>query len=391
MTPSRFLNAEQARSTFDPALVDRLAVALTETDPVGDAIVDACRTMPGGSGMRAINTWLEGGERLPTQLAELLEPITDVPEWVDWERIQRASTTYWRAGLWTGLALNCASLAAGYRSGASVKPLVLTGRLTKMAYRRQQETARWFLAATSPGALRREREGFRETVRVRIIHAHVRRRILESGKWRTEEWGLPINQADTAYGIAGEFSTVPVGALRDLGIHYSQAERDDIQHMWRYISHLLGVPDDLQAPDEQRALTICQINHLTDTPADDDSRALVKALVESGGTPPELLLPRIMASTFGGLVQPTLYGLIRHWAGDAIADELAIPDTLFKHVTIILKPAVKAGELIRRAGLRDEHTLAAKTLARAREVLDAGDAPAGIVTPEEHSAVALAA
>jgi ER-bound oxygenase mpaB/B'/Rubber oxygenase, catalytic domain len=382
MTPTRFLHADEAHQRFDPELVARLARGLDETDAHGDAIVATCAAQPGGNGMRMIDAWLDGTAPLPPQLASLLEPLAEVPDWVDFDRLERASIAYWRAGFWTGLTLNCASLAAGYRSGAGVKPLTFTGRLVRMAYRRQQETGRWLIAATSPGGLRRDAPGFRETIRVRIIHASVRRRILASETWQADAWGAPINLTDTAYGITGEFSTVPIAALRDAGLHYSSSEREDIQHLWRYVGHLLGLPDDLLAADEARALEMVAIKDFTDTPADEDSRALVRALIEQG-TPPELLVPGPLAGIAGRMIPPTLYGMTRRWAGDDIADELGIPDTPLKHLVPVLRPAVRAIELLRRAGLRDPEKMAANAIARVQAVLDAGHAPAGTMPAHE--------
>jgi hypothetical protein len=384
MAPTRFRNGDKAAIRFDPTLVRRLADGLDETDPLGDAVVAACRDLPRG-GVHALNTWLEADSRTPSALHELLEPLAEVPDWVDWRRIDRACVAYWRGGLWTSLALNCAALAAGYRSGAGVKPLTFTGRLVRMAYRRQQETARWILAVTTPGGLRRDAPGFKETIRVRIVHATVRRRILASGRWHAENWGAPINLTDIAYGIAGEFSTIPVAAVRDAGLHYSQAERDDIQHLWRYIGHLLGVPDDLLAVNEEQAHTIIAVKDLTDTPADADSRALVRALIENG-TPPELLVPSPFVRLVGKAIPPVLHGLTRHWAGDEVANELEIPDTALKYLVPLLRPAVRATDLVRRLGLRDGARIATRTRARAQTLLDAGHAPAGVVAAAEAGA-----
>ena len=383
MVPARFLHADEANRRFHPSLVARFARGLSETDARGDAIVEACAALPGGGGMRAVEAWLAGDREIVQRpLADLLAPIEEVPSWVDFDRIDRGCVAMWRGGPWTGLALNCASLAAGYRSAAAVKPLVFTGRLVHMAYRRTQETARWMLAATSPGGLRRGAQGFKETVRVRIVHASVRRRILASGQWRPDEWGAPINVTDTAYGIAGEFSTVPVSAMRDAGLHYSQEERDDIQQLWRYVGHLLGVPDPLLAVTEAEALQICALKDLTDTPADDDSRALVRALIEHG-TPPDLLMPGPLATVLGPAIAPVLYGFTRHWAGDRVADELGLPDTPLKYLVPLARPAVRAAEQIRRLGLRDDARIAERTLRTFHGVLEAGRAPAGIVSTEQ--------
>jgi hypothetical protein len=174
--------------------------------------------------------------------------------------------------------------------------------------------------------------------------------------------------------------------MRDAGLHYSRTERDDIQHLWRYVGHLLGLPDgDLLAVDEEQARTMMAVKDLTDTPADADSRALVHALIEHGA-PPDLLVPAPLVRLAGMAIPPILYGVTRHWAGAEVADELEIPDTPLKYLIPLLRPAVRATDLLRRLGLRDDARIAARTLARAHALLEVGHAPAGVVAAAEAGA-----
>jgi hypothetical protein len=234
--------------------------------------------------------------------------------------------------------------------------------------------------------MRRYAPGFAETVRVRIMHAAVRRRLLASAEWNRDAWGLPINNTDVAYGIAGEFSTIPVRAMRDVGMHFRRDEREDVQHMWRYIGHVLGVPEHLLPATEARAKEMIEIKHLTDTPADDDSRALVRALIENGA-PPELLLPPALVRFGSHAVPAVLYGFTRRWAGDEIADQLGIPDTPLKHLGAAIRPVIRISEYARRLGLRDGEQLAARTRANVLQILEAGHAPKTIAVAREATSV----
>lgn len=377
MTTTRFLNRDLARHRFDPRLVGRLEQGLEESDSLADAVVASFATVPEHS-FRAVNAWLDGEPGVPESLAAMLEPIAALPDWLDWHAVERGSTALWRNGiLWIGLSFNCAALAAGYQSGAGVKPLTFTGELSYRSRRRMQETGRWFLAATSPGALRRNGAGFRETVRVRFMHAGVRKRILQSGEWNSQAWGVPINLTDTAYGVSGEFSTIPLAAMRDAGLHFTERELDDIQHLWRYVGHLLGVPDDMLPYSAARAREIIAIKDLTDTPADEDSRRLVKALIEKGFDP-ATVLPKSMIGLGAGTLTATLYALTRRWAGEEVADSLGLPNTRLKHLPTLLRPAVRVGEVARRWGLRDDQRLARRTRASFREMLDDARAPSTV-------------
>lgn len=377
MTTTRFLNRDLAHHRFDSRLVRRLEQGLEQSDLLADAVVASFTTTPKHT-FRAVNAWLDGDPGVPESLAALLDPIADRPDWLDWDALERGSTALWRNGiLWIGLSFNCAALAAGYQSGAGVKPLTFTGELNYRSRRRMQETGRWFLAATSPGALRRHSVGFRETLRVRIMHAGVRKRILQSGEWNHQDWGVPINLTDTAYGISGEFSTIPLAAMRDAGLHFTERDLDDIQHMWRYIGHLLGVPNDLLPDSAARAREIIAIKDLTDTPADDDSRRLVAALIENGFDP-ATVLPKPMIGIGTSPLVATLYALTRRWAGEEVADSLGLPNSRLKHLPTLLRPAVRVGEVARRCGLRDEQRLASRTRASFRELLDDAKAPSTV-------------
>lgn len=377
MTTTRFLNRDLALERFDPRLVRRLEQGLEEVDALADAVVASFGVTPEHS-FRAVNAWLDGDTGVPDSLATMLEPIAEIPDWLDHDALERGSTALWRNGIvWIGLSFHCAALAAGYQSGAGVKPLTFTGELTYRSRRRMQETGRWFLAATSPGALRRNGPGFRETVRVRFMHAGVRKRIFQSGAWNREAWGAPINLTDTAYGVSGEFSTIPLAAMRDAGLHFTERELDDIQHMWRYVGHLLGVPHDLLPDSAARARQIIGIKDLTDTPADADSRQLVKALIENG-VDPATVLPKPLIDIGTGPLVATLYALTRRWAGEDVADSLGLPNTALKYLPALLRPAVRAGEVARRCGLRDEQRLARRTRASFRALLDDARAPSTV-------------
>ena len=86
------------------------------------------------------------------------------------------------------------SLVLGYASPAGNKPLMLSGRLKEQALKRLNETARFVQAVCRPGGMRPLADGWQITVKVRLIHAQVRRMILKSGKWDEGAWGAPVNQ-----------------------------------------------------------------------------------------------------------------------------------------------------------------------------------------------------
>lgn len=347
----RFLNKDKALGKFTPSLVEALDANILKTDELADAVVAGFDRLPKGKGWAQLDQALANGmasleDPLP-ELEALFAQLDNAPAWVDFEQLKRGSIAYWRAGYFTGLALSCASLAAGYRSSSAVMPLILTGRLVDRAEKRKIETGQWLLRASSPGNMGRDQPGFAFTVRVRLIHAFVRRRLMQLPEWDYEAWGAPINLTDTAYGISGEFSSVAIDAMQKCGLRYSKQEREDMYALWRYVGYVLGVPEELLPCNEQNALEQMEIKELTDTKADDNSRALVKALIENGGDDRADLAAIVSWFISKKRFEQFLYGQVRYFAGDDIADELGVPNSAWKHTLKVIRPLVSISELIR--------------------------------------------
>ncbi|WP_024793990.1 oxygenase MpaB family protein [Tomitella biformata] len=359
-------------------MVTRLEAGFWETDTLADDVVACFADLPGRTGWQMLESAITRGidqvPDAPPPLIALFEQAATVPAWVDWEQMETGRIAYLRPGLLTGLGLGCASLAAGYRSGAGVKPLVYTGRIVNKAGVRLRETGRWIHAVTTPGGMRPGGAGFAATLKVRLVHAMVRRRLQTSPDWQWDDWGAPLNDSDLVHGIVGEFSTVMIDAVVDAGIHYSQAEREAMHHLWRYIGHVLGVPADLLPDSEARALAIVGALDLTESAPDDDSTLLVHALINDGLIP-ALPLPAGVKARCTPVITTVLYGLTRRWAGPELAAQFDLPSTRTGHLIPLIRPAVQALELARRIGLRSGSTLAAKSHALVGRTLAAPEAP----------------
>ena len=277
----------EVKQEHDPDLVERIARGAFEGDPIADRLVAAFAAMPGGAGWQMLDEALEHGteqiEGAPPELAELLSQAGEPPGWVDLDLVDAGAAAYWRSGgLNLGLALICGSLAYGYKSARLTRPLAATGRLEKMAPRRIQETSRWVAVATKPGALRPGADGIQATMRLRLVHALVRRHLVADAAWDLPEWGTPISASDSLVTATGGFLTIPIRALRDLGVRFSPAELEAMTHQWTWIASLMGTPDYLLPGSYREARTTMDAALALDDEPTEDSPKLMHALLNHG-------------------------------------------------------------------------------------------------------------
>lgn len=240
----------------DEDLMDRIGAALLERDEPAAAVAKAIRMRAGEPGrvtQQQIRTALGEGiasvPDAPQVLVDFMAEVTNVPAWVDWEKVDRGALVMRRMGANARDVLEQLSLVGGYRFGGPGDLLVATGGLTGVrALRRLAETQHWFVGLAVPGALRPGQPGWAMTVHVRLMHALVN--AAQEPKWDSARWGLPINQADML-GTLGLFGPTLVVACRGLGMPISKSDAHDLLHMWKYIGWLIGVDPSFLTDDER--------------------------------------------------------------------------------------------------------------------------------------------
>jgi hypothetical protein len=88
--------------------------------------------------------------------------------------------------------------------------------------------------------------GFRSVIRVRMLHSHVRLRLLQSPKYDTEEFGIPINQEDLLATL-GAFSVAFIWSMERMKIYISAEDKEAYIAAWRHIGYYMGIsPHHLQ-------------------------------------------------------------------------------------------------------------------------------------------------
>jgi hypothetical protein len=345
--PRRLHGVEATRERFGD-LAERLVPYLGRKDPAADAVVAALAGLERTSRERVIERAL-GGEldSVPDSLRELVEAASAVPPWVDWGRFRRAHEVFLRPGLLGGLVLGLRSLVHGYAAPAGNKPLAFSGRLKEQSARRLAETGKFVTAVTALDGLRPGALGWKIVLRVRLMHAEVRRLVLASGRWSHEAYSEPINQHDMLATIL-LFSNVFIDGVRLLGVHVTPDEADDYQHLFRWVGELIGVESALLPASYAEATRLAAFIHLTQGPPDDDSRELVNALLE--GPLRQARTPRERRKAERQVA--VARGLCRSLIGDELADALHLPRDQNRHWAVGIRSTLRLLEMTRRGSPR---------------------------------------
>ena len=145
-------------------------------------------------------------------LGQLWTEVNTVPSWVCWEQIARGQECFYRYGgpALTGLAFQ--SLLGGMGATRVVEVLSRTGGFsTKVARKRLFETTQHILQCTqSLPSIQPGGAGHASSIRVRLLHAAVRQKIMKLARQKPEYYdveknGIPINDLDCVATI-GTFS-----------------------------------------------------------------------------------------------------------------------------------------------------------------------------------------
>lgn len=241
---------------------------------------------PAGPPHRDLYALLRDNADKDPKLAELWDEANTVPEWVDWDQIKRGQDVFYRYGsaALTGLAYQ--SLLGGMGAARVVETLARTGGFgTAVARRRLFETTQHILQCTrSLEGIKPGGEGWASSIRVRLLHAAVRQRIMKLAESRpeyysVEKYGVPINDLDSMATIS-VFSGMLIwlGWPRQ-GIFVREQEAVDYIALWRYIGYLVGCPVDCFA-STSKAKAVMQSLYLYEVDPSETSKILANNIIK---------------------------------------------------------------------------------------------------------------
>lgn len=174
-----------------------------------------------------------------------------LPLWVNTPQLERGQEVFLAYMPAIGLSLYYRSLVPGFSIPPLAHVLKSTGYLAPPSPRlRMQERLEDTFALLAQGLTQLDAlrpvtgEGWKACLRVRFLHAKVRRAILAKKgerRWDSDSLGIPINEEDMAATLLAFSFNSLLGVETILGFPLSERERLDFLHVWRYMGWLLGV------------------------------------------------------------------------------------------------------------------------------------------------------
>lgn len=167
----------------------------------------------------------------------------------------------------TGLAYQ--SLLGGMGANRVVEVLARTGGFSvKVARHRLFETTQHILECTkSLESIQPGGAGFASSVRVRLLHAAVRQRIMtlekrRPGYYNVEKYGIPINDLDCIATIGTFSGTIIWLSLPRQGLFLRKQEIEDYIALWRLIAHYTGTPtESFESPEKAKTVMESLLMH----------------------------------------------------------------------------------------------------------------------------------
>ena len=320
--PSAYTNGYESARALDPERAQNYVAHTLIGDPEADELLEELAPLGQEELGRLIEIGMDGDERAlrdaPAVLRAFFESCAVPPDWLDLPGHAPGIRMFHRnAALMLG-AMVAGTLVEGFATNIA-KSFFITGKIRDQGVRRLKQNNRHMVEIFLPGGLGRDGDGWKLSVRIRLVHAMVRRLLNTSEDWDLEAWGTPVSAAHTGFAITA-FSARSLIHLKSLGAQFTDEERASFMQVWRYSGHLMGIPETILFRDEADALETFRIGLACEPEAELESISLANALVNS-------------APLIAGVTEPAarrrlahyVYRVSRALIGPEVADQLMFP------------------------------------------------------------------
>ena len=322
--PTAYIPGYEAARAIDPEMVDNYVAHTNVGDPVMDAVVEELASLPQRQVHRFIQAGMEvdreGMRNAPQLLRDFFidAPQPD-PDWLDHDALAPGVRAFQRNSVIVLSAFVTGVLLDGFSTLIS-KSFVQTGRIFDNGVWRLRQNNRHQMEIFWPGGLERHGDGWKLSVRIRFVHAQIRRLLAQTEEWEHDAWGVPVSAAHLGYAVAC-FAARTVRHSKALGARYSPEERASFHDVWRYAGYLMGIPETILFTDESHALHIYRIGSMCEPPPTREAIIMTNALANSA----PLVAGIVDTEERKKVVKRNIYPISRALIGNKLADQLNFP------------------------------------------------------------------
>ncbi len=282
--PSCYTTGYKKARSADPERASNYIAHTMIGDPEADAVIEQLAPLGPGRTMQFLRAAIEKQDesilrKAPPVVRDFFKAMESPPDWLDLSALTQACRMFHRNSRLILGAFVGGTLVEGFSTNIS-KSFFITGRVRDQGVRRLKQNNRHMIEIFMPGGLERGGDGWKLSVRVRMIHAQVRYLLKNSEDWDTDSWGVPLSAAHVGFAITA-FSARLLKHMKNLGAEYNNEERKSFMEVWRYSGYLMGIPETILFRDEQDALKLFEIGLLCEPSPEVESVVMANALINS--------------------------------------------------------------------------------------------------------------
>ena len=321
--PTDYRQGYEMARAIAPVIADRYIAHTHVGDPLGDAMVEDLAELSPAESHRLLKAAMqqEDEETLrnaPASLREFFREVETPPEWLDYATFAPSVRMFHRNSSVILASFVAGVLIEGFTTNIA-KSFHITGRVRDQGIRRLGQNNRHIMEIFFPNGMYRHGDGWKLSVRIRLVHAQTRRLLRSSEEWDAEAWGLPISAAHLGYAVSA-FSARLLKHMKTLGARYNDEEYASFMAVWRYSGYLMGIPETILFHDADEALELFDIGRMCEPDCPIESVVMAHSLVNSAP-----LIAGIIAPAERRKLAQYVYRVSRGLIGKETADKLQYP------------------------------------------------------------------
>ncbi len=282
--PTDYIEGYGRASKANKAIADNYIAHHLIADPEADAVIAELGDMDRAQSAMLIRAAMDDPDgsvlkNAPESVKRLVGALDTPPDWVNYDEFMPGSRMFLRNARIILAAFVGGTLVEGFTTNIS-KSFFITGRVRDQGVRRLMQNNRHMLESFLPGGLERTGDGLKLSMRLRLVHAQVRKLLEESDEWDTEAWGVPLSSAHLGLAIAG-FSARLLYHMKRLGAKFTEEEKQSFMAVWRYTGYIMGVPETILFKNEEEALELYRVGNMCEPHPSQEGVVMAHALINS--------------------------------------------------------------------------------------------------------------